>query len=113
MAEADMLEHRVNFMEHEVIPRMATAIDKMSDSLQRLTSIDERQSEFKDAVRRAFNEIKDRKDEIQKLDERLRQVELALPTLMLIKNWVIMGVIGTVGLFLIAAAVIIFHLPVH
>lgn len=122
MVDKTMLEQRFDFMEKEIIPRMATAIDKMTDSLQRLTAIDERQGEFKEAVQRAFAEIRERKDETRglserlreehgKYDERLREVELVLPILVLIKNWVITGVIGMVGLVLTAVVVVIFKLP--
>lgn len=113
MADTDMLERRVEFMERDIIPRLTSAIDRMSESLQKLTAIDERQSEFKDAFRRAFNEIGDRKEEIHKLDERLRAAEIILPQLVMIKSWVIAGVLGMVGIFLVSAAVLIFKLPIH
>lgn len=106
-----MLEQRMTFIEAEVIPRLSTAVDRLTESLQKLVAIDERQTESRAAIERAFAEINQLELKCEALELRLRNVEMQMPVMNLIKSWVITGVVGGISLFLVAGAIIIFRLP--
>jgi hypothetical protein len=67
----------------------------VSENLQRLTTLEQRHVDTREALERAF-------DTIEKVDGRLKHVELEMPVLKIVKNWVITAVIGIVGLVGIA-----------
>lgn len=63
----------------------------ISESLDRLATLEQKHLETRDAVGRAFKGI-------EKMDERMRVVEMEMPTLKLVRKWVITGILGIVGL---------------
>lgn len=67
----------------------------ISDSLGQLAALEQKHIETREALGRAFKQLTDQ-------DQRLRLVETELPTLKLVRGWVISGVIGVLGMLGIA-----------
>jgi hypothetical protein len=61
------------------------------DNLVRLSTLEERHLHTREALDRAFRAI-------EKLDRRVAAIEQEIPTLRLVRGWVIGGVVGTLGL---------------
>lgn len=72
-------------------------LQKIADSLERLATLEAKHLETRDAVGRAF-------ERIDSTDARLHRIELEMPTLKLVRSWVIAGIVGVVGL--IGAAIV-------
>lgn len=66
-------------------------LEVVGQNLERLATIEQRHVETRDGLARVV-ELN------AKLDDRVRSIELELPTLKLIRGWVIAGVIGCAGL---------------
>lgn len=67
----------------------------ISENLERLAALEQKHLETREAVGRAF-------DAIDKIDERVRSVEFEMPTLKLIRKWVVTGVLGIVSMLGVA-----------
>ncbi len=63
----------------------------ISENLKQLAQLEQKHIETREALGRAFEQIEGH-------DERLRGVEQEMPTLKLIRGWVISGVLGIIGL---------------
>lgn len=63
----------------------------INETLRTLTSLEAKHMETRGALERAFTEI-------GRHEERLRSIELELPTLKLIRGWVIAGVVSCTSL---------------
>lgn len=70
---------------------MKSAIFDIRDSLQILARLEERHSETRDALSRAFVAI-------EKIELRLSKIEQHMPGLVEMRGWVIMGMLGIAGL---------------
>ena len=70
-----------------------TTLSKISDNLSTLTRLEEKHGETRIALERAFASI-------SKTDERVRNIETEMPTLKLVRKWVIGGVVSGIGLML-------------
>ena len=95
-AMASVLEFRVSNLEG-MVGEIRTAVKSIDGSLKTLASLEARHAQTSDAVGRAFTELKDHED-------RLRSAEADLPTMRLVRNWVIAGVIGCTSLVGVAVA---------
>lgn len=89
--------------------RLATvedAVKSIAENLTQLTALEQKHIETREALGRAFSELKDH-------DVRIKAVEIEMPTLKLTRGWVITGVIGIVTLVGIAATslVIVTRVP--
>lgn len=73
-------------------------LQAISENLERLAALEQKHLETREALNRAFDAIKVTETEIKTADERVRKIELELPTLKLIRGWVIAGVVGCAGL---------------
>lgn len=87
--ERDRDEDRVRF------ERFERAVESIDNSLKTLTRLEIHNSETQEAIKRAFNSIADH-------ETRLRPIEADLPTLRLVRGWVIGGVIGVCSLLGVA-----------
>ena len=76
----------------------------VNENLERLAALEAKHIETREAVGRSFDEIDRTNKRIDNQDERLREVELEMPTLKLIRGWVITGVLGVIGLLGVAVA---------
>lgn len=63
----------------------------MRENLVQLTALEQKHLETREALERAFKEIRTN-------DERVRVIEVEMPTLKLIRGWVIAGVVGCAAL---------------
>ena len=63
----------------------------MSDSVKQLVSLEQKHIETRQAIERAFDELKDH-------DKRIRDVEQEMPTMKLTRGWIIGGVMGVFGI---------------
>lgn len=90
----DLLEFRVETLERDrdEIKRAVISID---ESLKMLTRLELHHAETQEAMKRAFNSINDH-------ETRLRPIEADLPTLRMVRGWVIAGVLGVCSLLGIA-----------
>lgn len=66
------------------------SLASISDSLRQLTVMEQKYLESRAAQDRAFLAI-------SKLEERTRLIENELPTLKLVRAWVVAGIVGTVS----------------
>jgi chromosome segregation ATPase len=92
----DVVEYRLGALEASFteIKGAVTSIDK---SLQKLTSLEESHQETRNALNRAFAQIEDH-------EFRLRHVEKEAPVTKLVRNWIIAGITGIIGMAAIALA---------
>lgn len=91
-----VMEYRISALEGSV-NEIKQAVKSIDASLQVLSRLEQRHSETRDGLERAFNEIADH-------ETRVRVIETEMPTTKLIRGWVIASVVGVVGL--LGAAVI-------
>lgn len=61
------------------------------DSLNTLAALEQKHLQTREAIERAFANM-------QKIDERVRKIEHEMPTLTLVRKWVIGGIIGIISL---------------
>ena len=61
------------------------------DSLNTLAALEQKHMQTREAIERAFSNI-------GKIDERVRKIEHEMPTLTLVRKWVIGGMIGIISL---------------
>lgn len=100
----NVLEFRVSVLEGAV-GEIKTAVKSIDTSLKTLTTLEVHHSQTRDAVGRAFSEIKRLEDgDIKDHEDRLRGIEADLPTMRLVRNWVITGVLGCTSLVGVAVA---------
>ena len=71
--------------------RIETAIERISQAIVDMVRLDQKHSETSNAVSRAFIQI-------EKMEERMSQVEQGLTVPKLISGWVIAGVLGVVAI---------------
>ena len=71
------------------------AVAALADNLKVLTQLEQKHIETREAVGRAFDAIGDQ-------DKRIRDIELEMPLLKMVRNWVVAGVVGIVTLVGIA-----------
>ena len=64
----------------------------ISESLKQLAALEQKHAETRESISRAFNEIAEH-------NVRIREVELALPTIKMTSKWVIAGVLAIFGIF--------------
>lgn len=66
-------------------------LQAISENLERLAALEQKHLETREALNRAFDAIKGNED-------RVRKIELELPTLKLVRGWVIGGMVGCASL---------------
>lgn len=94
-----VLDVRVSNLER-VVDRVSVAVESIDESLKTLTRLDVKHEETNKAVDRAFADISDH-------ETRIRVVETEMPTMKLIRGWVIAGVVSLVGLVGLAIAAMV------
>ncbi len=86
----ELQDFRITALE-STVSEVKDAVKSIDQSLKTLASLEVRHAETRDALGRAFSNIEDH-------EKRLRQIEADMPTMRLIKGWVITGVVGCMGL---------------
>lgn len=103
-------EKRIGILEYS-FQRTERALSDISDSLKKLTELQVNYVNTSDAVSRAFREIsnveEDQKIINKDIETRIRLVEEQMPTLILVKSWIIGGVITIVAIVLSAAITLV------
>lgn len=77
----------------------------MSDSVRQLVSLEQKHIETRQAIERAFSELKEQ-------DTRIREVEQEMPTLKLTRGWIIAGVLGVFGVLGVQLFKMMFAVPI-
>lgn len=94
MAEVEqihaVLEFRVNTLE-ATVNEIRAAIKSIDISLQTLARIEQHHQDTRDGLERAFGEIADH-------ETRMRVIETEMPTMKLVRGWVVAGAIALIGL---------------
>lgn len=88
-------EYRLSAVE-AAVGEIREAVQGINTSLQKLASLEERHDSTRDGIRAIADSLKDHED-------RIRVVEADLPTLRLVRRWIISGVTGVLGLSGVAA----------
>lgn len=99
------------------------ALARMSASMEKLVVLEQKHSETREALTRAFAAIESQEARLRVLEtdqqvlgasshcrshsERLTAIENEMPTLKLVRKWVISGVVGSIGLLIVAVAVLV------
>lgn len=76
----------------------------MSDSVRQLVSLEQKHIETRQAIERAFSELKEH-------DLRIRDVEQEMPTLKLTRGWIVAGVLGVFGVLGVQLFKMMFTIP--
>lgn len=106
MRDEQSHETKIALLERDVgelksaIESIREATEEISRAMQSLVALEIRHAETKEALARAFAEIAEQKRE-------MNDVKDELPTLRLVRTWVIGGVVGTVSLVGVAAAAMV------
>lgn len=79
----DLTSYRLDMIEK--------TLEAISENLSKLAALEQKHVETREALGRAFTEIGEH-------NKRLRDVEAEMPTLKLVRGWVITGVLGVLGL---------------
>lgn len=85
-----VLDVRVTNLER-VVERVSTAVESIDESLKTLTKLDVKHEETNKGLDRAFVSLKDH-------ETRIRLVETEMPTMKLVRGWVITGTLALIGL---------------
>lgn len=93
MPTHDVIEFRVSALENTVA-RIGAAVESIDDSLKILTSLEVKHAETREALHRCFAEIKDVKEDHE---DRIRAVESEMPTVKMVRNWIVTGVVCVVS----------------
>jgi len=86
----EVLGIRVTSLER-VVKEVADSVKSIDQSLKTLARLEVKHEETRSSVIRAFQEINDH-------ETRLRDIEAEMPTVKLVRNWIIAGVVGMLGL---------------
>ena len=107
--DENVLEFRISVLEGAV-GEIKTAVKSIDTSLKTLTTLEVHHSQTRDAVGRAFSEIERLGGGVIKdHEDRLRGIEADLPTMRLVRNWVIAGVLSCttmVGVALVGMVIV-------
>lgn len=90
----DVLFSRVTNLEN-VVDEVKNAVKSIDQSLRTLASLEVKHEETRNGLNRAFTEIGDH-------ETRMRTMENEMPTLKLVRGWVIAGVVGIMGILGVA-----------
>lgn len=91
-----VLEYRVASLE-AVVREVKDAVKSIDISLQTLARLEARHAETREGLERSFAELHDH-------ETRIRNIESEMPTVKLIRNWVITGVVG--GISIVGSAIV-------
>lgn len=97
MADIEVLATKLEHLS-EGVDRMESILAQMSESLNKLSIVEERQATTAETVRRLY-------DKLDTLEERLRTLEIAEPIQSQTSQWIINGVwgiVGAIGSYLVA-----------
>lgn len=82
----DLTQYRLGMIEK--------TLQAISENLHQLAALEQKHIETREALGRAFKSIEGQ-------DTRLRTIEMEMPTLRLVRKWVLAGAVGMISLVLI------------
>lgn len=82
----DLTQYRLGMIEK--------TLQAISENLHQLAALEQKHIETREALGRAFKSIEGQ-------DQRLRVIEMEMPTLRLVRKWVLAGAVGLISLVLI------------
>lgn len=82
----------------------------MARSLEQLVRIEEQQKDMRAAINRSFDEIKGERHKREELESRVSTVEQAMPGMKEMRNWLVYGIVSTIGLI---TGAIVYYLKNH
>lgn len=85
-----VLDVRVTNLER-VVERVSAALASIDESLKTLTRLDVKHDETRTGLVRAFTQLEDH-------EERMRQIEMEMPTVKQARSWIFSGAMGIVGM---------------
>lgn len=77
------------------IDMIEQTLDAVRENLIKLAALEQKHLETKESLSRAFNSMQD-------MNDRLRSVEAEMPTLKLVRGWVIAAILGILSLLGVA-----------
>jgi chromosome segregation ATPase len=98
-----VLEYRVATLEGAVV-EIKSAVKSIDSSLQTLAKLEVHHTETRDSMARAFMELTDH-------ETRVRAIEAEMPTMKMIRNWVVAGVVGVVSMMGAALVTLMIKMP--
>lgn len=88
--ESELIAHEAR------IRAVEGAVEKIADSMQQLVRLEERHAETRLGLDRAFVAIERRKEEHDRLGERVAKIERDMPGLMESRKWMVSGMLAIV-----------------
>jgi len=108
--EDGVTDLRLNMLE-EAYQEVKLAVKSIAVSLNTLTTLEVRHAETRESLNRAFSQMEsnrlEQKEKNADYEKRLRAIEEQMPTIKMIRNWVVTGVLGTVSIIGVAAIVLV------
>lgn len=101
--DVQVLHHRVSAVERAV-ERIADAVEKIGENTAQLAVLEQRHSETRDGLERAFDAIGKCETRHESTESRLRDIEMSMPGLRETRRWVIGGILAMCSM--VGAAVI-------
>lgn len=86
----EVINHKLSTL-HEDVGEMKTALNRLTDAVTKLALLEERQANAAAALERAFMAI-------ERVEERLKRLELHLPASKRVNEWVDRSVVFALGL---------------
>ena len=83
---------------HGELADMKSALRELAAAVGRLAVIEEKQSNTAATLERAFTALQKVEDRNEKMDIRMKDLELAMPGLKELRGWVIGGIVSGVGM---------------
>ncbi len=98
-----------------VVQEVKIAVQSIDSSLKILAALEVKHEETRNGLNRAFQEIEDHEGRIRAMelsapkkgDERISSIESEMPTLKLVRGWVITGVLGILSILGVAVVSLI------
>jgi hypothetical protein len=84
--------HDITSYRLEMIER---TLESLAENIKQLTTLEQKHLETRESLNRSFKAI-------AAIEERTRAIELEMPTLKMVRGWVLAGMVGILGLLGIA-----------
>jgi len=100
---SELIEHRLTAVE-SALTKVAQAIEDIAASTRLIAQLELKHAETRDALERAFGEIAKHKSECDRIDGRLRDVEMEIPSLTEMRmkfDKALYSIVGLVGVALV------------
>jgi hypothetical protein len=97
MPPDDTTSFRLSAVERQ-LENQTEALNKIGEAINRFSLLEERHLETRGALERAFHALEKADHALEQVDKRVSSIELAMPQLQETRKWVILGILGGLGL---------------